>query len=164
MDTPPPLPPPHNGRLLLIVLTTVTYLALVIALFGFVSLILDEDVIREGDAGPLLGPAMVAAACISTFVVLVRMPRRPSPFRAAFAAGASAYIVLLLVGSLGYAVSRGELIWVLLFAARYAGSPFLIGAAVLSVAVVVGFWALSPQARPGGVTGGHSIDPGPDKE
>ena len=164
MDAPTPQPPSPNGRVFLAVLTTVTYLALVVALFGFVSLILDEDVIRERDAGPLLGPAMVAAACISTFVVLVRMPRRASPFRAALAAGASAYIVLLLVGSLGYAASRGEGVWVLLFAARYAGSPFLIGAAVLASAAVVGFWAMTPQVRLGGVAGGHSVDRGPDRE
>ena len=45
---------------------------------------------------------------------------------------------MLLVGSVGYAVVRGEAVWLVLFAARYALSPFVLGAVVCAALVVLG--------------------------
>lgn len=135
-------PRPLPSRLLVPVLGTVTYLACVIALFGFVSLGINRDVIDEADAGPLLGPAMVAAACVVTFVALARAVPDALPWRGAVAAAASAYVAMLVVGGIGYATTRGELLWVILFIARYAASPFMIGAALLSGGFVIAYWAV----------------------
>jgi hypothetical protein len=141
-------PPPQASRYLLPVLFGVTYLASVIADFGFISLFLGRDVIEEADAGTLLGPAMVFAACVVTAVGLVRASESRMPWAPAAGAAVSAYVVMLLVGGVGYAVGRGELIWTVLFAASHAGSPFVVSAAVLSAVFVVGLWALS--RRPAG--------------
>lgn len=128
------LPPPSNPELLP-VLATVVYLAALIALWGFTSLALDVEVVGEADAGPLLGPAMAAAACIVTWVAVRRPPR--SLWLRAAAAVASVVVVMLVVGAVGYTVTRGEPVWLLLFVASNAASPFVIGAGVLSGVTVL---------------------------
>jgi hypothetical protein len=61
---------------------------------------------------------------------------------------------LLVVGGVVYGLVRQELVWVLLFAARYAVSPFVIGSAICAGLVVGGTLALSrvdpgrPEPRP----------------
>ena len=137
------------NRFILPVFATVTYGALVIALFGFISLIADRDFIVEADAGPLLGPWMVAVACAATFVALVRTQSRAAPWATAVVAAASAYALMLVAGGLAYMVTRGELIWALLFAARYAVSPFVVGAAVLTAVIVIALWFVVPRSPQG---------------
>jgi len=125
------------------VLATVTYGAAVIALWGFVSLALDVDAIAQRDAGPLLGPAMVLGACVVTLVALLRVRRQKSPTVAGLSAAASVYIVVLVIGAVGYAAIRADVSWLVLFVGSYALSPFVLGAAVLSGLTVVGLWAVT---------------------
>jgi hypothetical protein len=146
MAAPQNLPPPPDPRMLA-VLATVTYAAAVIALWGFVSLALDVDVINQADAGPLLGPAMLAASCITTVVVLLRSGPRSTPGLHAALAAASAYGAMLLVGAVGYTLIRGDLAWFALFIGGYALSPFVLGAALLAGGVVLGAWALAKRGR-----------------
>ena len=138
----PQLPPPPDPRMLP-VLATVTYGAAVIALWGFVSLALDVDAIAQRDAGPLLGPAMVLGACVVTLVALLRVRRQKSPTVAGLSAAASVYIVVLVIGAVGYAAIRADVSWLVLFVGSYALSPFVLGAAVLSGLTVVGLWAVT---------------------
>ena len=72
------------------------------------------------------------------------MPRK---IRAVVSAAAAVWAVMLLVGSVGYAVVRGEVVWLVLFAARYALSPFVLGAVVCAALVVLGTLLLS-RAEP----------------
>ena len=137
------------NRFVLPVFATVTYGALVIALFGFISLIANRDFIIEADAGPLLGPWMVAVACVATFVALVRAQGRAAPWPTALGSAASSCVLILVAGGIGYMVTKGQPIWALLFAARYAGSPFVIGAAALSAAVVIALWFVEPRSPQG---------------
>ena len=125
------------------VLATVTYGAAVIALWGFLSLALDVDAIAQRDAGPLLGPAMVLGAGVVTLVALLRVRRQKSPTVAGLSAAASVYIVVLVIGAVGYAAIRADVSWLVLFVGSYALSPFVLGAAVLSGLTVVGLWAVS---------------------
>jgi hypothetical protein len=149
-------PPPDR---VLPVLGTVAYVAVVIAAWGFTSLFLGRDVIEEADAGPLLGPAMVLAACVTTAGFLLRMPRTARPWRSAAAAAASAYVISLVVGGIGMAITRGSLLWVVLFGGRHAGSPFVLELAVLAGATVAGYAGLlALGARQGGSDGGRRID------
>jgi hypothetical protein len=135
-------PPPPDPRLVP-VLATVTWVAAVIALWGFTSLALDENPIEQDDAGPLLGPVMVAAGCIATLVAMLRARERPRGVGHAAAAAASVYTVMLVVGALGYTLVRADLTWLVIFVGAYALSPFVIGAAVLSAVGVYVVWAVS---------------------
>lgn len=131
-------------------LMAVVYGAGLIATWGFTSLILDVDVIVEKDAGPLLGPAMAAAAILVTWAWLSRVRRGRRPWGSSVLVAASVWFVMVAVGGVGYAVTRGELSWVVLFAGRYAPSPFVLLPAVLAgiTVVVTGVLAgRSPQAR-----------------
>ena len=145
MGDAPHLPPPPDPRMLP-VLGAVTYAAAVIALWGFVSLALDADAIRQRDAGPLLGPAMVAGAVVVTFVALLRVRNRQAPTVAALVCAASVYVVMLAIGAVGYATIRADVSWLVLFVGGYALSPFVLGAALLGGLAVVAVWAATRRA------------------
>ena len=69
-----------------------------------------------------------------------------APPRAVPAAVVTAVLVwaaMLVVGSVGYGVVRDEAVWVLLFAGRYALSPFVVGSALWGGLVVLGVVAAS---------------------
>jgi len=123
---------------LLPILATVTYLAALIAVWGFLSLLLDRDPVDYRDAGPLLGPAMAAAACVVTWASLWRITR-PRAWGRVLAALAGSFVAMLLVGAAGYAITRSGVAWLVLAAGHFALSPFVLAAAVmagLTVAVV----------------------------
>jgi len=61
------------------------------------------------------------------------------------------YGLMLVVGGVVYGLLRDEFVWVLLFAARYAVSPFVIGTAVCAGLVVAGTLAVS-RVDPGRAT------------
>jgi hypothetical protein len=142
------------------VMTVVVYLATVIMVFGFLSLFLDRDVIAERDAGTVLGPTMVAAAVIVTFVAMVRLRAERPPWWAAAVTVTSTYLVMITVAGLGYAVARREPFWAVLYLQQQAGSPFVIAAALLSGAAIITFWAVSARAG----TGNRGIDRGDPDE
>lgn len=83
-------------------------------------------------------------------------PGGPAPHLlvASIVTAALVYVLMLVVGGVVYGLVRQELVWVLLFAARYAVSPFVIGSAVCAGLVVAGTLAVSrvdpgrPQPRP----------------
>ena len=128
------------------VMIAITYGALVIAAWGFTSLALDAEVMQYSDAGPLLGPAMAVAA---TLVVggWVRAGRAGGVWISAVGAAASVWFAMLLVGALGYAITRGSLAWLLLFAGGYATSPFVLVPAIIAGTLVGAVAALSPRAK-----------------
>lgn len=131
-------------------LMAVVYGAALIATWGFTSLALDADVIAEPDAGPLLGPAMAAGAIAATWAWLARLRTAAGPWGIAVLAAASSWFAMLAIGSVGYAATRGETTWMLLFAGRYAPSPFLLLPAVLAGVVVIVTRVIagrSPEAR-----------------
>jgi Family of unknown function (DUF6121) len=140
--------PPRDGRIAP-VLVTVVYGALLVAGWGFTSLILDQDVIIEKDAGPLLGPVMVCSACLVVWTALWGLRNRRSAGRTVVAAAALVYLVMLLFGALIYTVARGELAAFLLFVGHYAPSPFLIEPPILAAITVVGFWLAGTRSLPG---------------
>ncbi|WP_423922092.1 DUF6121 family protein [Frigoribacterium sp. 2-23] len=192
------------SRAVYAVMGAVLFVALVITTAAFASLLLDQDVIDERDAGPLLGPAMVAVAALAVLLALFRAaalsdaaergaPRLQGTFPAqpavdddgitadgvgrdepagaqeargargtapsllvpAVTTAAVVYVAMLLVGSVWYGLQRHEAVAVLLFAAHYAVSVFVIGAAVWAGLVVAGVLALGrvapgpPRVHPG---------------
>lgn len=145
-EVPRHLPPPPNPALLPI-LAAITYLAALIGLWGMLSVALDRDIIDYPDAGPLLGPAMAAVGCVVTWVALWRSRASRSPWTTAFAALLVSYFGMLVVGAVGYAVTRGDLSWMLLAAAHFALSPFVAGAALLSGLAVLALAVIRPRKR-----------------
>jgi len=142
----PPLPPPADPRLLT-VLVSVGYVAAVIAAWGLISLVLDVDVISEKRAGPLLGPSMVLCAAIVVFLSLWTLRNWRSLVGPALGATASVYLVMLVIGAIGYSYTQRDVTWLVLFTARYATSPFVIAAALLGGLSVVFLWAVTFRSR-----------------
>jgi hypothetical protein len=119
-------------------LAAVVYVAAVVALWGMLSLLLDREVVDYPDAGPLLGPAMAAAAAVVTWLALLRTRRSRSPWPGALAAVALAGIAMLLVAAVGYGPAAVP---------HFAISPFVLGAAALAGATVLATWAIHPRGR-----------------
>lgn len=137
MTATPPLPPPTNPALLP-TLAAVVYIATIVALWGILSLVLDRTVIDYADAGPLLGPAMVTAAVIVTWITLWRTRNARSPWLGAVVATAGTFLIMLAVAAVGYAPVA---------AAHFALSPFVLGAALLAGLLVMGTWAVGRSAH-----------------
>lgn len=74
---------PNRYPVVLAVFAAVTFFALVVCAFGFISLFTNLEVIDEPDAGPLVGPSMVAFALATVLVSLLRraatLRARPTP-------------------------------------------------------------------------------------
>ncbi len=151
MTQPTPLP----ARLaVLAALTAGAWVAVVIAVWGLLSLFLDADVIRERDAGPLLGPIMVAVAAVALLLLVLRIVRTDErPAVAFFGTSAAVFLVLLIVGGFGYTLIRGQAFWLLGFPLEYAPSPFIVAAALLAgagalIARSIGSQEKSGRGRP----------------
>ena len=129
------------------VMTTITYGALLICAWGFTSLVRDEDVVAYSDAGPLLGPAMALAATLTVGGWIRRAGRLGGVALSAVGAAASSWFALLLVGALGYTLTRGSLAWLLLFASDYATSAFTLVPAGLAAVLVGVVAALAERTR-----------------
>ena len=63
---------PNRYPIVLAVFAGITFFALVVCAFGFISLFTDLEVIDEPDAGPLVGPSMVAFALAAVLLSLLR--------------------------------------------------------------------------------------------
>jgi hypothetical protein len=131
------------------VLATVTYLAVVIATWGFTSLVLDEDVVTDTDASILIGPSMAGAATVVVFFALRTLAVRRSPGWTAAAATAGVYGGMLLVAAIARSLGDGDPAEGLIFAARFATSPFVILPALWAAATVVAVWAATRQRGSG---------------
>lgn len=136
-ERPPQLPPPTNPALLP-ALAAIVYIAAVVALWGILSLLLDREVIDYADAGPLLGPAMVASAGIVTWLVLLLTRRFRSPWPGTVAAAFLVGVAMLVVAAVGYG---------LVAAPHFAISPFLLGAVALAAITVLVTWVITPRGR-----------------
>lgn len=145
-EQPRQLPPTPNPALPP-VLTTVTWVAAVVAVSGVISLVLDRDVIDYPDAGPLLGVVMVAAAAGVTWAGSWRGSRAASPWLPALLTAIGSFAAFVVVGAIGYGLIRGSLAWMLLSAAHFASSPFVVAAALLAFLAAVGAWVLSRPRR-----------------
>lgn len=130
---PQQLPPPTNPALTPI-LGAVAFVALLVALWGGLSLLLDRDVVDYPDAGPLLGPTMALEATVVTWLTSWWVARAGHPVRGAAVAASASYVGMLAVALVGYSLGA---------VAHFGISPFIVAAALLSPLVVVATWASS---------------------
>ena len=105
--------------------------ALVVAANGFVSLYTGQEVVPLSDAGPLVGPVAIGVALLALLLLFART-RSSRTTWLPLIAGALAYLVIVLVGAVGYLMARGALADGLLYLASSASSLFTIADAVLA--------------------------------
>jgi hypothetical protein len=130
------------SRWLVAMMTGALFVALVVAVTGFQYLMTGSPVIREPDASPYLGPAMVAGATVVVVVATGVGARRGSPAVTALVAAAAGYLVMLGIGAIAYALVRGDVAQLVVFPAGYALGPFVVGAAASALVSVAGGIAL----------------------
>jgi len=138
-------PPPHP--LMIPVLATVTYLAALIATWGFTSLLLDVDVVSDTEASRLIGPAMAGGATVVVFLAVRRVAQRSSPWLTAAAASTGVYLAILLIAGVGRLLDAADAATGLVFAGSFAASPFTLLPALLAGVAVIATWAIRPQRR-----------------
>jgi hypothetical protein len=136
---------PRSSPALASTFATAGYLAALIALWGFTSLILDRDVVDYEDAGPLVGPAMAIAACVAVFLLALRA-RITQPALLGLLAGAVAYAGMAIVGGIAYSLRRDTFTVMWSAIVHFGIGPFIVGAAILA-GLVVGAtaWLVRPR-------------------
>lgn len=115
---------------------TVTWGAVVFAIDGLVSVLLDRDPIG-GSVSPYYGILALLVAGVVLWFVLAGTLRSRGPWFGALAAAAGVYLVLV-----ASALPIG-----LVLVGQQAGSPFVLAAAVLAAATVVISWLVLRRAR-----------------
>jgi hypothetical protein len=137
------------SRWLIATMTSVLFIALVIAVTGFEALLADVEAIPQPDASPYLGPTMVVAAAAVVFLATAAGIREGNPG------------VTGLVAAIGYSMTRGDGTELLVFPAGSALSPFVVGSVVVALLCVVGGVSAAryqARQRPAGATPGVEGD------
>jgi len=131
------------SRWLVATMTSILFIALVIAVSGFESLLADIAIISQTDATPYLGPAMVLGGAVVVFLATAFGIPDGNPGVTGLVAAATSYLVMLGVGSVGYALIRQDVTELLVFPAGYALGPFVVGSVVIALLCVVGGIAMA---------------------
>ena len=140
------------SRWLIATMTSILFIALVIAVTGFEALLADVEGISQPDATPYLGPAMVLGGAVVVFLATAVGSREGNPGVTGLVAAATCYLVMLGVGAVGYSLVRSDLTELLVFPAGYALGPFVVGSVVVALLCVVGgIAAARHQSRASGV-------------
>ncbi|KQQ05247.1 MULTISPECIES: DUF6121 family protein [unclassified Rathayibacter] len=129
------------------------YLALVVCAFGVLSLMLDEDVVPERDAGPLLGPVSVAVCVLAVLLVMITLAARARVTRVlgpSLLAGIAVYVLFLLTGGALYGLGVGDPAGILGYVLDHAGTVFALATGVLAAAVVALFLLMLARRDAGG--------------
>lgn len=127
------------SRSILALMAAVLHIALVVFVWGVMSFVLDRDVIAVADAGPLLGPVVVAVTAALVFWLVVR--RGPTGFvaRALFALVGSV-VVGSLVGAIVLSFGSGGPFAFPVYFGTFILSPFTLALGPIA-ALVVGVFA-----------------------
>ena len=136
IEAPSELPLQRNPALVRVV-ATATYLAAIIALWGFTSLLRGRVVMIHSDVGPLLFSAMALAACVATWLSLARSGRMARWVRALASAVLALAGMLLCVAAWYVLTSGNDWSWFLLVLFVFAVNLFVIAAALLSGVTVL---------------------------
>lgn len=131
------------SRWLVATMTSILFIALVVAVSGFESLLADIAIISQTDATPYLGPAMVLGGAVVVFLATAFGIPDGNPGVTGLVAAATSYLVMLGVGSVGYALIRRDVTELLVFPAGYALGPFVVGSVVIALLCVIGGIAMA---------------------
>lgn len=82
---------------------TALYLAVVVCAYGFVSLLLDVEVVADPRAGVLVGPAAVGASVLAVLLTLGLRLRRPRHLAGTVViAAVASWLALVIVAMIGH--------------------------------------------------------------
>lgn len=142
-----------RSKLFPALLATVTFLALVIAAFGFVSLFTGSDVIPDRSAGTLTGPAMLAVTTGTFFLGLLWLIRMAiahrGPVAVILAIALGSPLVYCLTGAIVELFATGLLAQSLIFLGVRLVSPYsaAVGGCALLLAIGFQLVSLTPRQR-----------------
>jgi len=126
------------------VFAAVLFLALVIAVFGMVSLLAAVPVIGDPHAGELAGPVAVAAATLLQFgcllAIALRVPedrQRIAPLTA-FAIAVGAYLAYAIFGAIAYFFAR-DAVGALIFLGGLLTGPFAFTLGIIAFVITLLF-------------------------
>ena len=127
------------------VFATVLYAALVIAVFGLISLYTDRDVITNGSVGPVVGPVMTGCsvllvlACFLWIALRVPEDRQRIEPGTALLIGVVAYLAFCVVGGFLVGIASTDPFAFIGFFGDQLISPFAISVGILAFIVAVLF-------------------------
>jgi hypothetical protein len=134
------------------VFATGLYLALVIAVFGVISLLAGIEVVADPRAGLLTGPIAAAAATLlvlaGLLAIALRIPeeqQRVGILRA-LAIGAGAYLAYAFFGALAVLFGRADPLAALFFLGTTLIGPFAVAAGLIAFLIAV-FYMLVLASR-----------------
>jgi DMSO/TMAO reductase YedYZ heme-binding membrane subunit len=126
------------------VFAAVLFFALIVALFGMISLLAAVPVIGDPHAGELVGPVAVAAAVLLLFGCLLgialRVPKehqRIAPLTA-LGIGVGAYLAYSFVGAIAYFIT-GDAVGALIFLGGLLTGPFAIVVGIVAFVIAMLF-------------------------
>ncbi|QAY73150.1 hypothetical protein ET445_07105 [Agromyces protaetiae] len=128
------------------------HLALVVAVFGFVSLLSETDVVTDPAVGVLVAPVAVGASTLAVLVVLGLRLRRPDRMAATVAlSAAGAWLAFAVVATVGHILrTTGNVLESVLFGLGLGGG--WVGLAVAASGAIVAVAAvLVARGRRGGM-------------
>lgn len=127
------------------------HVALIVAAFGFVSLLADVEPVPDPEAGRLVAPLTVAASVIALLVLLGRgLGRGLRPWSLAGLALLATWAAGVVGATVSYAAATGTILASLLFALSFMTAGF--GAIIpVTGALVALLAAVTVRAQQGGV-------------
>lgn len=132
---------------------TVLYVALVVAGFGVVSLLVGSDPIPERDAGPILGPVMIGVSVILLGASMVGRAIRGSHrgiLLASVVVGVVCWLAYALSGGALYALESRQLVTIALFSGAHLFDAYAVMVGVFAAAVHLVFALLLERNSAGG--------------
>jgi hypothetical protein len=112
------------------------YLALVVCVYGFVSLLANVEVIPSRQAGLFVGPAIVAAAVLALLLHLGRALRTPGrALTAVLLAALWTWLAAVAVAIIAFAMATGTVLAAVLFGLGFGVSWFGLLVPVLAALV-----------------------------
>lgn len=127
------------------VFATGLFLALVIAVFGVISLLADVEVIADPRAGQLAGPVATAAATLLVLgcllLIALRVPesrQRVAPL-ASLGIGVGVYLAWSLFAGIAFLFGRGDPVGALIFFGGLLMGPFAIAVGVIAFVIALLF-------------------------
>jgi hypothetical protein len=125
---------------LIALVAAIVYISLVIAAYGFLSLILHRDIITEADASVLVGPIMALAASAAVFWIVLRGGRHRMPglpWGRSVVAALVVWVVGPAVGGMFYAIGRSEPFSAITFFFGHLATVYTLASVVAAFVVVL---------------------------
>ncbi|MFE6965774.1 DUF6121 family protein [Agromyces sp. NPDC057679] len=127
-------------------------LALVVCGFGFVSLLLDLEVVGDPSVGLLVGPAAVGASVVTVFIALGVLLRRPERMAGTvIVAAIASWLAFVAVAAIGHLLGSSSAVFASLRFALVLGSGWFGLLVPACAALTASLAVLVARGRRGGM-------------